>query len=43
MTDLESFREAVSKKLLTVCKEVGELNELFVAFESERNEETNGW
>ena len=33
----------MSKKLLVVSKEVSELHELFVVFEQERNEETNGW
>ena len=35
------FREKVSKKLLVVCKEMGELKEMFEEFEKIQSEKTN--
>ena len=41
VTDLEAFREQVSKKLLVVCREMGELKEMFEVFEAAQQDKTN--
>jgi hypothetical protein len=38
--DYEGFKEKVSKKLLSVCKEVDELGEMFIEFEEAQKMKT---
>jgi len=41
VADLEGFREAISKKVLSVCKEMEELKEMFKEFENAQAKKVN--